>query len=195
MDVVAGVLAGRVNKAVVGAINAAAIRSGAGTRAVGLCLGDGGAFEARKLHREDVDLGRVGELSGGEGVLVKTLLRDGYLPVLSTIGIDAEGKTLNINADDAASGVATMLGASGLVLLTDVAGVLDSEKRVIPTLTGQEIEDLIARGVIAGGMIPKTRGAALVARALQGPVTILSGDPESLEAFLAGRPTGTSVMP
>jgi acetylglutamate kinase len=195
MDVVSGVLAGRVNKAVVGAINAAAAVLRADARAVGLCLGDGGAFDARKLVRQDVDLGRVGEVCGGDGKLIASLLRDGYLPVLSTIGIDAEGMSLNINADDAASRVATVLGARGLVLLTDVAGVLDGEKRVIPTLTAEQIESLIAKGVIAGGMIPKTRGAASVAKALGGPVTILSGDPASLEAFLKGMPTGTSVMP
>jgi acetylglutamate kinase len=193
MDVIAGVLAGSVNKSLVGAINAAS--DGART-AVGLCLGDGGAVRASKATRFAFDPGRVGEvdLAATQGRLIATLLRDGFIPVLSSIGIDDAGDLLNINADDAAAALAKALSASALVLLTDVEGVKDERGSVVPTLDHAAIERMIASGAIAGGMIPKVRAALDTSRAIAAPVTIMSGsDTSALERWAKGEPVGTRV--
>ncbi len=190
MEVIAGVLAGSINKSLVGCI------ARAGGRAVGLCLGDGGMTVSGVLRREGVDLGRVGEVTGGDGGLARTLLAEGYIPVVSSIGIDGEGGLLNINADDAAAGLAAVLGASALVLLTDVAGVRAKDGTTIEELTPAGVESLIGSGEITGGMIPKARAAAAVARDRGVPVVLMSGDsPEHLISWTKGGRTGTRFVP
>jgi len=190
---IVSVLAGVVNKSIVGSINAI------GGKAVGLCLGDGGTggvVTTRKATHYPFDAGRVGSVKNvGHAPLLRVMLREHYIPVISSIGIDLEGQFLNVNADDAAAGVATALKASALVLLTDVPGVMGADKAVIPELTAAGIESLIHRGVIQGGMVPKVK-AALAASATSGaPVVILNGnDPAALAAWIGGERVGTRIL-
>ena len=185
MGLIAGVLAGTVNKQLVGAINAA------GGRAVGLCLGDGGMVECRQMSES---LGRVGEVVGGEGAILKPLLAGGFLPVVSSIGIDAAGGLLNVNADDAAAGIARAIGASRLVLLTDVPGIKGADGVLRPTLTASQIEAMITGGEITGGMIVKARSAVAAATSTGSSVVIMSGEsPDALMRFLAGETVGTTI--
>jgi acetylglutamate kinase len=191
MDIIAGVLAGTLNKTIVAAL----IRRGAS--AVGLSIGDAGVPSDFK-RVEGLDLGLVGEVTTSErreGSPLEVLLREGYLPVLSSIGISREGVLLNLNADDAAAGVAWHARAETLVLMTDVPGILDAHKQLIPELDGRGIETLISEGVISGGMIPKARAAVSAVAALGAPVVILSGNnPESLARWAAGNPAGTTIV-
>ncbi|MEK6703677.1 MAG: acetylglutamate kinase, partial [Planctomycetota bacterium] len=189
MDLIAGVLSGTVNKKLVGAINAA------GGRAVGLCLGDG---QMLTCVQKSESLGRVGEVtfavSSGGGV-VTTLLAAGYLPIISSIGIDATGGLLNLNADDAAAGLAKSLGASTLVLLTDVPGIKGGDGKLRPTLSPQQVESMIESSEITGGMIVKARSAVHAAKSTGASVVILSGEsPEALLAYLAGQEIGTTIV-
>ncbi len=191
MPEIAAVLAGRVNKALVGAIQRT------GLAAVGLSLGDGlGSINSAKSDEYSFDPGAVGKVTGGDGRVLKTLIGAGFLPVLSTIGLDASGQMLNINADDAAAGVARILNARGVVLLTDVAGVLDGQKKLIPQLDAAAIHELIERGVVSGGMIPKVKAALAAADAAQAPATIASwNDPQDLIRLARGEAVGTRVVP
>jgi acetylglutamate kinase len=193
MDQIAAILAGVVNTRIVAALN---VR---GVRAVGLRLGDGRAIPAVKTTRYAFDPGCVGEVvtdGTHEPGLLELLLANRYLPVLSSIGMDDRGGLLNVNADDAAAGVARRLGARALVLLTDVPGVMDGSRRPLPEITPAGIEALIESGAITGGMIVKVRAAADAARRIGAPVVILSGnDPSSLAEWASGRPVGTRVLP
>lgn len=190
IDEIAAVLAGRVNKSLVGTINAH------GGRAVGLCLGDGGAIETRKTTRYAFDPGMVGDVTGGKGRLLRLLLADGYLPVMSSIGLDEGGRFLNVNADDAAAGVAKAIGAKRLVLLTDVPGILGGDGKVIPEVNAAAIEALIETGVVKGGMIPKVRAALAAAESTRAPVTVLNGnDPGMVVAWAGGAAAGTRIVP
>ncbi len=167
VEEIVGVLAGRVNTRLVGLF----ARS---VPAVGLSLGDGGLCACRKATRYAFDPGAVGEITGGDPRLVQTLLGGGFLPIVSSIGLADDGSFLNINADDAAAAIASIVGASELVLLTDVAGVLDAGGAVIGELDRPRIESLIADGTISGGMTPKVRGALDAAEISGVPVTIAS---------------------
>ncbi len=169
---IVGVLAGRVNTEIVGLL------SRLGARAVGLTLGDGGMCRARVATRYAFDAGRVGEIEGGDGGLIRSLLSEGFVPVVSSIAIGEDGRALNVNADEAAAALARIVGARALVLLTDVEGILDERGEVIGTMTPGEVERSIERGTIRGGMIPKARGAVEAA--------ISSGIP----AVVAGWKTG-----
>ncbi|MFO0855989.1 MAG: acetylglutamate kinase [Phycisphaerales bacterium] len=190
MDVIAGVLAGTLNKTLVGAINAAS-----SVRAVGLCLGDGGAMRTTKTTRYSFDPGSVGEVDAkSDGQLLKTLLASNFLPVLCSVGISPEGALLNVNADDAAAGVARVLHARGLVLMTDVPGVKDGSGKLVSRLDAAAIERMIATGEVSGGMIPKVKAALETSRAISAPVTILSGtDTTQFENWASGVSTGTTV--
>lgn len=175
IGVITGVLAGTVNKTVVGMLSAC------GARAVGLSLSDGGTAVGVKHAPDGVDLGRVGVVKGGDPTLLRTLIAGGFMPVLSSIALDVEGGALNVNADDAASAIGGLIGARRVVLLTDVAGVLDENKRLVRSLTVAQLESLIETGVITGGMIPKVRAAACAAEASGVPTLIASwGDPATL---------------
>lgn len=188
---IVAVLAGRVNKAVVGAIHAATE-----LRAVGLCLGDGRAISSIKAEHYGFDPGRVGVVTGGRPELLNALMSGGFLLVLCTIGLDDDGRPLNINGDDGAAGVAAVVGARGLVLLTDVAGILDEGGALIPEVTGPQIADLIARGTINGGMIPKATAAVRAADAAGAPAIIASwNNPADLVRIARGESAGTRVLP
>ncbi len=158
MDVVEMVLVGKVNKNIVNLINLN------GGTAVGLSGKDGRLISARKLEMvlekadappEIIDLGKVGEVTGINTGLITTLLGQGFIPVIAPVGVDEDGETYNINADTVAGAVAASLGAKRLVLLTDVAGVLDKDKNLISSLDIAEASQAMASGILTGGMIPK----------------------------------------
>ncbi len=161
MDIVEMVLGGKVNKEIVNLINQA------GGKAVGLTGKDGGLIQARKLkvtkQSEDkegpevIDVGLVGEVAEVRPDALITLEQGGFIPVIAPVGVGKNGETYNINADLVAGAVAGALKAEKLILLTDQAGILDNEKKLIPTLNRKKVETLVRSGVIAGGMLPKTK--------------------------------------
>jgi acetylglutamate kinase len=163
VEVVEMVLTGSINKQIVTAINAA------GGRAVGLSGKDGNLVVARKVamtktnpetgQKEAVDLGFVGEPDKINPEVLHTMMKSEIIPVIAPVGVGTKGETYNINADTVAGAVAGALNAERLVLLTDVEGVLDKEKKLVPRLTVREARDLIADGTISGGMIPKIQTA------------------------------------
>jgi acetylglutamate kinase len=150
MEVVEMVLAGRANKSLVSAITQA------GGRAVGLSGKDGRMLLARK-YESDVDLGQVGEVAAVDPALVRAVSEDGYIPVIASIGIGADGTSYNLNADTAAGALAIAVGASKFILLTDVDGVYrDREARtLVSELRAAEAESMTRDGTISRGMIPK----------------------------------------
>jgi acetylglutamate kinase len=159
VEIVEMVLSGSINKQIVGAINTA------GGKSIGLSGKDGNLIRARKLtrtrrdpdsHIEQVlDLGFVGEPEIVDPAILLAMLDAGIIPVIAPIGVGAQGETYNINADTAAGAIAAALPARKLMMLTDVAGVLDGNKQLISQLTAADSKCLIAEGVIHGGMIPK----------------------------------------
>ena len=151
MEIVEMVLAGSINKQIVGFINAE------GGRAIGLCGKDGNMVTASKLPRtsKDVDLGFVGEPSKVDKTVLDQVLGRELIPVLAPVAQGEDGETYNVNADTFAGAIAGALKAKRLVLLTDVQGVLDRGKNLIKQLRADEIHALIADGTITGGMIPK----------------------------------------
>jgi acetylglutamate kinase len=161
MDVVEMVLGGQINQEIVGLICMQ------GGRAVGLSGKDDSFIRARKqaAHRTRsdkgvetvVDLGRVGEIIEIVPDVVNQLMQSGFIPVISPIGVDREGRSLNINADTAAGKVAEALRAEKLILLTDVEAVRNGEGELVRSLTAPEAASLIERGVIHSGMIPKVQ--------------------------------------
>ena len=152
MDVVEMVLVGRVNKEIVSLI------SRAGGSAVGLCGKDANLIKARPEGREGI--GFVGEVTNMNVRLLESLLKDGYIPVVSSVATDEHGQAYNINADTVAGELAAALGAEKLILLTDTSGILRDYKdpsTLIPRLDIQKARQLIASGVVGGGMIPKVQ--------------------------------------
>ncbi|OUN23764.1 acetylglutamate kinase [Flavonifractor sp. An82] len=150
MEVVQQVLCGKVNKNLVATLNRM------GGKAIGLCGMDAGLFQAKKL---DEKYGLVGEITAMEPQLVVDALKDGYIPVVSTVaqGIDDEN-AYNINADTAAAKLATALKAEKLILLTDVRGLMMDPKNdntLLPVVRLSQVPGLVQDGVIKGGMIPK----------------------------------------
>jgi len=185
---IAAVLAGRVNKSLVGALREAHLDP------VGLCLSDGNALECR-LHPNPL-LGQVGLVTGGEARLLRTLMDAGYLPVLCSIGLDHAGGFLNVNADDAAAGLALALHARALILLTDVEGIRGPGGSRLEATDHAGIETLIAEGVISGGMIPKARAAAAAAARARSSAYIAShARPDDLLRIVRGESAGTRVDP
>jgi len=151
MDVVEMVLVGRVNKELVSAISVA------GGKAVGICGKDGDTIRARPQDSA-AGIGFVGDVSQVNPDLVLSLVASGHVPVISSVAADASGQAYNINADTAAGEIAAALGAEKLILLTDTLGILRDYRDPTTLLTHldiQEARDLIARGIVAGGMIPK----------------------------------------
>ena len=158
MDVVEMVLMGLVNGNIVRRINRF------GGNAVGLAGKDGNLIRARKMHlrladnqSDEVDLGQVGEVEEIKPGILTTLISQGFIPVVAPVGQGENGKALNLNADHVAGRIAEALGAEKLILLTDVDGVMDSEKQLLSSLSVAEAEELINEGTIQGGMIPKVR--------------------------------------
>lgn len=159
ISVVEMVLAGGINKALVAAL------ASAGGRAVGVSGKDGGLITARKLSakakktdsttHDAIDLGFVGEPSEIDVTVLDALMEHHLIPVVAPVGSGTDGKTYNINADTAAGAIAAALNAKRMLMLTDVAGVLDKKGNLIPALTVSEAEALVCDGTVTGGMIPK----------------------------------------
>jgi acetylglutamate kinase len=149
MDVVEMVLVGKINKEIVGLINHF------GGRAVGLGGKDGGLIKARRLKIRGEEMGFVGEVESVDASVIKTLEESSFIPVIAPVGGGEEGASFNINADTVAGKIASALKAEKLILLTDVAGVLDKEKKLISTLTLSEARSLLTKKIAVGGMIPK----------------------------------------
>jgi acetylglutamate kinase len=201
VDVVEMVLAGTVNKQVAGLINRA------GALAVGICGKDGGLIRARKLSRtvrdpdslieRELDLGYVGEPDHVDVRVIHALTGAGLIPVIAPVGVGDDGRTYNINADTVAGAVAGALGATRLLMLTDVAGVLDRDRKLIPELSVAGVAEAIAAGVITGGMIPKVETCVdAVRQGVKGAVILDGRQPHAclLELFIEGG-HGTMVTP
>ncbi len=171
MDIVEMVLAGAINKQIVGYINAE------GGRAIGVTGKDGRLLTARKAPRtaSGVDLGFVGEPDKVDTTVLDQVLGRELIPVLAPIAQGADGESYNVNADTFAGAIAGALGAKRLVFLTDVPGVLDKNKQLIEELRVSDIPGLIADGTITGGMIPKVETCMYaIERGVEG-VVILDG--------------------
>jgi len=159
VEIVEMVLCGSINKHIVSEINAA------GGMAVGISGKDGNLIEARKLRRsvrdpdsnieKILDLGFVGEPVRINPTLLQEFAESNIIPVIAPIGIGEKGETFNINADTVAGAIAAAIAAAKLMILTDVAGVLDSKKELVSELTIREARKLMKEGAISGGMIPK----------------------------------------
>lgn len=150
-EIVRMVLAGKVNKELV-----ALLEQHNGT-ALGLCGSDGKMLKVRKMKGDD-DLGYVGEITDVDVKPIMDALNNGYIPVVATVATDSEGQVYNINADTAASRIASALGAENLILMTDIRGLLrdkDDETSLIPEVNVSEVPFLVKQGIISGGMIPK----------------------------------------
>ena len=175
MDIVEMVLGGTVNKEVVELINQA------GGKAVGLTGQDGAFIRARKLmlppSKENgaIDLGQVGEVESIDPSVIHALEQGGFIPVVAPIGTGADGTTYNINADLVAGKLAEILKAEKLVVLTNTPGVLDKNGKLLTGLTPKKIDDLVEKGVISGGMIPKIGSALDAARNGVKSVHIIDG--------------------
>lgn len=163
MDVVEMVLGGAVNKEIVSLIN------GEGGRAVGITGKDGNLIQARKLvmphsspetqASEIIDIGHVGEVVAVDTQVIDMLTEGGFIPVIAPIGVGANGETYNINADLVAGKIAEVLKAEKLMLLTNVAGLQDADGTVLTGLNAKHVDQLIDKGIIQGGMLPKIRCA------------------------------------
>jgi acetylglutamate kinase len=171
MDIVEMVLGGLVNKEIVSLINSH------GGKAVGLSGKDGGLIKAKKklIKKSDrtgveeiIDLGLVGEVTNIDPQILISLKNEGFIPVVSPVGVGPKGETLNINADYVAAAVAAALKAEKLILLTDVPGILDKSEKIISTLKKTRIKKLVENGTITGGMLPKVQACL---KALEGGVS------------------------
>jgi len=166
MDVVEMVLGGQVNKEVVELINQA------GGKAVGLTGQDGGLIRARKMlvpsqsnKDERLDIGQVGEIESIDAGVISALELSGFIPVVAPIATGSDGTTYNINADLVAGKLAEVLHAEKLVVLTNTPGVMDKDGKLLSGLTPRKIDDLVAKGVVSGGMLPKIASVLDAARA------------------------------
>jgi acetylglutamate kinase len=166
MEIVEMVLAGKTNKGIV------SILSQQGGKAVGLSGKDGRLLVAKKkAHAHGTDLGFVGEIEKINPEIVQILIREGYIPVISSVAVGSEGESYNINADHAAGALASALGATKLVMLTDVQGVyrdFNDKSSLISALSVNEAKEMISSGKAGKGMIPK----------IEACITALSGGVE-----------------
>jgi acetylglutamate kinase len=179
VDVIEMVLSGSVNKQVAALINQA------GALAVGISGKDGNMIRATRLTRtvrdpdshieRALDLGFVGEPSHIDTRVLYALSGSGVIPVIAPVGIGDDGQTYNINADTAAGAVAGALNATRLLMLTDVPGVLDENRQLIPELSAEEARRGIASGMISGGMIPKVETCLQAVQAGARAAVILDG--------------------
>ncbi len=179
LEIVEMVLAGSINKQIVGFINAA------GGKAIGLCGKDGNMVTARKATRtvkdpdsnieKVVDLGFVGEPAKVDTFVLDTVLGRELIPVLAPVAAGENGATFNVNADTFAGAIAGALKAKRFLLLTDVPGVLDKNKQLIKEMSGADLRRLIADGTISGGMIPKVETCLYALEAGVEGVVILDG--------------------
>lgn len=186
IPVIAGALAGTANKLLQGQ----AVKAGLNT--VGLSLADGGLCMVEEL---DPELGAVGNATPGDSTVLQAILATGAMPIISSIGLTAQGQLMNINADQAAVAVAGALDAD-LVLLSDVSGVLDGKGHLIPSLTKEQATALISGHVITDGMVVKVEAALKAAADLGRPIEVATWRyPEKLTQLFAGENIGTQFLP
>lgn len=187
---ISAVLSGRVNATIIAELLAR------GSSAVGLSLADGFLTSSITTTRYPFNPGCVGEVVGGDAKLVHTLLHAGFLPIISSVAVDAGGDLLNVNADDAAAAIARIVGATRLIFLTDVFGVLDQDGALISQITASEVATLIEQGVIYGGMIPKINNALATATETGICVVIAGWRDKNILARLAdGESVGSTILP
>ncbi|MGN1394517.1 MAG: acetylglutamate kinase [Succinivibrionaceae bacterium] len=183
---ITGALAGTANKLMLAKAKSVNIN------AVGLCLTDGSITKVTQL---DPKLGAVGSANVGDPKLLEILLSNGYMPIISSIGITDDGKLMNVNADQAAVALAISLGAD-LALLSDVEGILDKDGKLINQMTQENADKLISDGVITGGMEVKVKAALSAAKQLNKPLSVATWKhPDKLSALLKGDAIGTKVLP
>jgi len=185
------VLSGTINKEIVANI------IGHGGRSVGLSGKDGPTIHARKMnHVTGIDLGHVGEIQSVDPTLINLMLDNGFLPVISPIGIGANGQTFNINADTAASRIAAALNAEKIIFMTDVRGILDDGK-LISTLTTANAKKLIDTGVITGGMLPKVEAMLFCLNNGVTSAHIIGGNEHHavISELFTDKGTGTIITP
>ena len=189
LDIVVAVLTGLINK------NLVMSMVELGARSIGISGADDGMLRA---DIRDPELGLVGDVADVNTDPIKTALESGYIPVIAPVGVkvanDDGGTTLlNINADTAAGEIAAALGASRLVFLTDVQGVLDTSRRLIPRLTERQARGLISSNVAAGGMIPKLEACLTALRAGSVSHIIDGRKPSALLDVISGEAMGTRI--
>ena len=181
---VVGALAGTANKLLLAKANQVGLLS------VGLSLADGFSCKVRQI---DKDLGAVGVSSANDPTLINLLLKNGFLPIISSIGVGDDGHLYNVNADQAAVSICDLINGD-LLFLSDVDGVLDENRRVITQLNEQSARLLIEQKVITDGMIVKVNSALQAAKKI-GAVRLLNwNDAESFSNVLAGKPGGTEIV-
>lgn len=183
------VLSGTINQAIIAHLNSQ------GGNAVGMSGKDGHLIQARKMsHVNGIDLGYVGEIVRVDPKLVTLLLNNGFIPVISPIGMGEDGTTYNINADTAASRIAAALGAEKVIFMTDVDGVMGGDG-MISTLTVEETQRLVADGTIDGGMLPKIEAMLYsLANDVRSAHIINGSDPHAIIAELfTDRGIGTVI--
>ncbi len=184
MPIISGALSGSVNKAIVA--TAASLKM----QAIGLSLTDGNMISCKL---SDKDLGMVGEPQPQNSKLLDTLLKENFLPVISSIGALNNGELVNVNADDAAVAICQLLNAE-LLLLTDVNGVKDGNGDYLASLNSTQANSLISEGVIAGGMTAKVNAALHAANQLRRSIAVASWQsPEQIINLLNGDSIGTRI--
>ncbi len=170
MQVVEMVLSGSINKELV------SLMQNAGGLAIGLSGRDAGLLQVSPMVLEGgEELGFVGNPQHVNPLVLHQLNNSDIIPVIAPVGVDAQGQAYNVNADTAAGAIAAAVNAERLLFLTDIVGVCDAQKRLLPHLTGEQIQQLIADGVISGGMIPKVETALQAVENGVGGAVILDG--------------------
>ncbi|MWC30599.1 acetylglutamate kinase [Paenibacillus sp. MMS18-CY102] len=188
LDVVEMVLAGRINKEIVRKIQHN------GAKALGLSGVDGKLIQAKPVANS-AEIGFVGDVTDVNAAVIEGVMAMGYIPVIAPIGIDDAAQRYNINADTAAGAVASHLGVERMIVVTDVPGIMNGEKVVLPTVTVEQIEAMIASGEIYGGMIPKVRAAIQCIQGRVSEVVIVKGEEPGVltRAVLEGN-VGTRIV-
>ncbi len=189
LEIVVAVLTGVINKNIVASINAK------GGRAVGLSGVDGAMVQA---HVSDPKLGYVGDVDNIDVSIINSAMDSGFIPVISPVGYnsrstDNDNFLLNINADTVAGHIAHALGATRMVFMTDVSGVMDSSSRVIARITKRQADTLVRSNIISGGMLPKIQACLFASES--GSVTqIIDGrEPGALKKALTNKTSGTRI--
>jgi len=201
MDVVEMVLGGKVNKEIVALIQKH------GGKAVGLTGKDGGLFFAEKLLIEEstegdgppeiIDPGKVGRITSVHPEVIHRLDEGNFIPVIAPVGVDADGNTYNINADSVAGALAAALKAEKLLLMTDVPGITDEKGDLVSSLDRKALDQMVASGVVHGGMIPKVDAATFSLEEGVSKVHIVDGrvDHAVLLEIFTQTGIGTEIVP
>ncbi|HEY1215617.1 MAG TPA: acetylglutamate kinase [Bryobacteraceae bacterium] len=189
LDVVEMVLSGQINKEIVRRIQLT------GAAALGLSGVDGHLIEAQPVSNAH-EVGLVGDVTKVKAELVQGIVNMGYIPVIAPVGLGSDGgQRYNINADTAAGAVASHLGVEQMIVVTDVPGIMNGEKQVLPVVSVAQIEEMISSGEIYGGMIPKVRAAVACIQGKVQEVVIVNGsEPNVLSKVLKGAGIGTRIV-